>query len=65
MELLTNTKIDFIGWRKVAFLVSAGLVLLGLVALAQTWRGAANLGIDFAGGTPRGVVPSRMESHPR
>lgn len=51
MELLTNTKIDFIGWRKVAFLLSAGLVLLGLVALAQIWRGAANLGIDFAGGT--------------
>jgi preprotein translocase subunit SecF len=51
MEFLTNTKIDFIGWRKVAFLLSAGLVLLGLVALAQIWRGAANLGIDFAGGT--------------
>ncbi len=51
MEFLTNTKIDFIGWRKVAFLLSAGLVLLGLVALAQTWRGAGNLGIDFAGGT--------------
>jgi preprotein translocase subunit SecF len=51
MELLTNTKIDFIGWRKVAFLLSAGLILLGLVALVQIWRGAANLGIDFAGGT--------------
>ena len=51
MELLTNTKIDFIGRRKVAFLLSAGLVLLGLVALVQIWRGAANLGIDFAGGT--------------
>jgi preprotein translocase subunit SecF len=51
MELLTNTKIDFIGWRKVAFLLSAGLILLGLVALVQLWRGAANLGIDFAGGT--------------
>ncbi len=51
MELLTNTKFDFIGRRKVAFLVSAGLILLGLVALVQIWRGAANLGIDFAGGT--------------
>jgi len=51
MELLTNTKIDFIGRRKVAFLLSAGLILLGLVALVQIWRGAANLGIDFAGGT--------------
>jgi preprotein translocase subunit SecF len=51
MELLTNTKIDFIGRRKAAFLLSAGLILLGLVALVQIWRGAANLGIDFAGGT--------------
>lgn len=51
MELLTNTKIDFIGRRKMAFVVSAGLVLLGMVALVQIWRGAANLGIDFAGGT--------------
>lgn len=51
MELLTNTKIDFIGRRKVAFLLSAGLVLLGSVALVQIGRGAANLGIDFAGGT--------------
>lgn len=50
MELLTNTRIDFIGRRKVAFVLSAGLVLLGVVALVQIWRGAANLGIDFAGG---------------
>ena len=50
MEFLTNTKIDFIGRRKVAFVVSGALVLLGTVAMVQIWRGAANLGIDFAGG---------------
>jgi len=31
--------------------VSGFFVLLGLIALFQIWRGAANLGIDFAGGT--------------
>lgn len=51
MELLRNTRIDFIGRRKAAYLLSAVLVLLGTMALVQIWRGAANLGIDFAGGT--------------
>ncbi|MCI0370908.1 MAG: protein translocase subunit SecF [candidate division NC10 bacterium] len=51
MELLTNTKIDFISRRKAAFVVSGALVLLGTVAMVQIWRGAANLGNDFAGGT--------------
>ncbi|WP_447979979.1 protein translocase subunit SecF [Candidatus Nitrospira bockiana] len=51
VELLGKTSIDFIGWRRHSFLLSSLLVLLGLIALIQTARGAANLGIDFAGGT--------------
>jgi len=51
MELLGKTNIDFIGKRKVAFVLSAFLVLLGLLAVIQIYRGKANLGIDFAGGT--------------
>ena len=39
------------GKRHVAFGVSSLLVLIGLIALVQIWTGAANLGIDFAGGT--------------
>ena len=39
------------GKRHVAFGVSGLLVLIGLIALVQIWTGAANLGIDFAGGT--------------
>jgi preprotein translocase subunit SecF len=51
IEIIRNTKIDFMGKRFIALGVSALLILLGLVAAVQVARGAANLGIDFAGGT--------------
>jgi len=51
LEILGKTNIDFMGKRKVAFIFSGIMVLLGLIALVQIARGAANLGIDFAGGT--------------
>ncbi len=51
IEILGKTKIDFIGKRKYAFLLSAVLVTVGIFSLVQIWRGQANLGIDFAGGT--------------
>lgn len=50
-EILGKTNIDFMGKRKIAFVFSGVLVLLGIVAVIQITRGAANLGIDFAGGT--------------
>lgn len=51
LEILGKTNIDFMGKRKFSFLFSGIMVLLGLIALVQIARGAANLGIDFAGGT--------------
>jgi preprotein translocase subunit SecF len=51
LEILGKTNIDFMGKRKYSFVFSGFMVLLGLVALVQIARGAANLGIDFAGGT--------------
>lgn len=51
MEILGKTNFDFIGKRTVAYAVSAVLVILGILALIQISRGAANMGIDFAGGT--------------
>ncbi len=51
IELIGKTNIDFIGKRKYAFILSAVLVSLGIFAVVQLWRGQANLGIDFAGGT--------------
>ena len=51
LEIIGKTNIDFMGKRHVAFGVSGLLVLLGLIALVRIGTGAANLGIDFAGGT--------------
>ncbi|MBI4683516.1 MAG: protein translocase subunit SecF [Nitrospirae bacterium] len=51
IELIRNTKIDFMGKRYIAVAVSAVLTILGLFAAVQVARGTANLGIDFAGGT--------------
>ena len=51
IEILRNTKIDFMGKRKIALVFSSILVAIGLFAVVQIARGSANLGIDFAGGT--------------
>ncbi len=51
IELIGKTNIDFIGRRRYAFILSAVLVGLGIFAVVQLWRGQANMGIDFAGGT--------------
>ena len=51
LEILGKTNFDFIGKRFVAYAISTVLVLTGVVALIQVSRGAANMGIDFAGGT--------------
>ena len=51
MEIIKNTKIDFMSKRGFAFAFSGILVALGIFSLVQIWLGHANLGIDFAGGT--------------
>lgn len=51
IELVKNTRIDFMRLRNYAFTFSGALVLLGLFGAFQAFRGAANLGIDLAGGT--------------
>ena len=51
LELIKNTKIDFMGKKKIAFIFSGILSIIGLIAMIQIATGKANLGIDFAGGT--------------
>jgi len=51
IEIIKNTKIDFMSKRFIALGISSLLTILGLIAVIQVARGTANLGIDFAGGT--------------
>jgi len=50
MDILKDTKIDFIGKRYYAFIFSAILALVGIIAAVFIPLGKANLGIDFTGG---------------
>ncbi|MFH1147214.1 MAG: protein translocase subunit SecD [Pseudomonadota bacterium] len=51
VTFLHKPNIDFISLRKYAFMFSGVLVLVGLIAFVQLYRGKANLGVDFSGGT--------------
>ncbi|MCX5805449.1 MAG: protein translocase subunit SecF [Proteobacteria bacterium] len=51
VELLKDTNIDFIGFRKKAFIISLILVLIGCYAFIMVSLGKANLSVDFTGGT--------------
>jgi preprotein translocase subunit SecF len=51
MELLGKTSIDFIGKRNISFVISAVISIIGIIGIIQIGRGAANMGIDFSGGT--------------
>lgn len=51
MELLRKTNIDFIGMRKVTFIISGIIAIVGIIGIIAIGRGTANMGIDFSGGT--------------
>ena len=49
-NFLQNTKVNFIGGRKVTYIVSGIIIVLGALALNPHFFGKLNLGIDFSGG---------------
>ena len=49
-NFLQNTKINFIGIRKVTYVISAIIVAIGIIGLEPHLFGKLNLGIDFSGG---------------
>jgi len=49
-NFLQNTKANFIGARKVTYIVSGVLVLIGILGVNPHIFGKLNLGIDFSGG---------------
>lgn len=50
-RLSQTLRFNFLGKRSIGFLLSGVIVLTGLVGIAQIYRGKANLGTDFTGGT--------------
>jgi preprotein translocase subunit SecF len=71
MELLGKTRIDFIGKRHISFIISAIISIVGIIGVIQVGRGAANMGIDFSGGTamqlkfskPISIADARIALH--
>lgn len=51
MQLIKKTTIDFVGKRKITFVISAIVTIIGVIGIVQIARNAANMGIDFSGGT--------------
>ena len=51
IEIIRNTKIDFMGKRFYVVFLSAVLIIVGIVAIVSIAKKTANLGIDFKGGT--------------
>lgn len=51
MQLIGKTKIDFVGKRKFSFAISSIIAIIGIIGIIQIARNAANMGIDFSGGT--------------
>lgn len=49
-RIIPETNINFIGARKIAFVLSLALIALGIFAFIMIATGKANMGIDFAGG---------------
>ncbi|KAA3633207.1 MAG: protein translocase subunit SecF [Calditrichaeota bacterium] len=49
-RIIPDTNINFIGVRRIAFVLSLVLVVTGITAFTMIATGKANLGIDFSGG---------------
>jgi len=50
-ELIKNPNFDFMKYKKICATISAILCVIGIIGTIQAFRGKANLGIDFTGGT--------------
>ena len=51
LSLLKRPNIDYMQIRKITFIFSGILVVVGLFSFTQLLRGQGNLGVDFAGGS--------------
>ena len=49
LRLINQPKINFIGFRKIAYIISGVLIIVGMFSFLK--KGESNYGIDFTGGT--------------
>jgi SecD/SecF fusion protein len=49
-NFLQNTNMNFIGARKVTYIISGAMVVIGILGVTPSVMGKLNLGIDFSGG---------------
>ena len=65
-RLFSNANFDFLGFRKVAYIVSGSIIAFGLILMLM--EGGLNLGVDFTGGRTfivtfkQPVVPSKLKT---
>lgn len=51
LQIVRDSSFDFMKIKNITFVLSAVMVLIGLLAFVQILRGQANLGVDFSGGS--------------
>ncbi|WLE96551.1 MAG: protein translocase subunit SecD [Candidatus Electrothrix communis] len=51
LQFVKKPNFNFMGMRKIAFILSALMVIFGTVAFVEILLGKANLGVDFSGGS--------------
>ncbi|MFV0438094.1 MAG: protein translocase subunit SecD [Desulfopila sp.] len=51
LQIIGKPNLDYMKIKNYTFTLSGIMVLIGLIAFIQIGRGAANLGVDFAGGS--------------
>ncbi|MBQ2290922.1 MAG: protein translocase subunit SecDF [Paludibacteraceae bacterium] len=49
-NFLQNTNMNFIGARKITYIISGAMVVIGILGVTPSVMGKLNLGIDFSGG---------------
>lgn len=49
-NFLKNTNVNFVNFRKIAYIISGIIIIIGLLGLEPHIMGKLNLGIDFSGG---------------
>lgn len=51
LQIINRPNLDYMKIKNFTFAASGVMVLIGLIAFVQIWRGSANLGVDFSGGS--------------